>query len=138
MRRRRRPRSFSVPSPADPPLPEIKTYLLDRTRSLEFQTAMKRHEDPQRWRDMTKPEREALVALVADALERLSRHPEEWLPDNLMVMPDGRLGMVLLWQLDHVKVEVVAQRQRAARLDEERIAALTKMAGLDGTQPAPG
>lgn len=87
---------------------------------------------------MTKPEREALVALVADALERLSRHPEEWLPDNLMVMPDGRLGMVLLWQLDHVKVEVVAQRQRAARLDEERIAALTKMAGLDGTQPAPG
>ena len=125
-------------SPTEPPLPEIRTHLLDRTRSHEFQVAMEKHEDPKRWRNMTTPEREALVALVADALERLSRHPEEWLPDNLMVMPDGRLGMVLLWQLDHVKVEVVAQRQRAARLDEERIAALTKMAGIDGTQPTPG
>lgn len=109
-------------SPTD--LPQVVTHVTHNSvESME--------PDPALWAEMPDAARAALVRLVSDGLERLSRHPEDWLPRQLVARPGNGLGIFLLWTFDQIDVALAAERADVLRQEQDHVVALTQLIGTD-------
>jgi hypothetical protein len=77
-------------------------------------------------------QREAMVRIVRDALERMAVSVEEWLPGQVLASSNDRFGIVIHWHNRFLDDEIIRLHAEAERDSEQRLADLKRMAGRHG------
>lgn len=80
------------------------------------------------WGSLGDPEREALVALVAVALERMRLNVDEWLPAAAVARSNSKIGFFVLWENDLFHSEVIRMQAQAKADEAAQVAELIRMA----------
>jgi hypothetical protein len=85
------------------------------------------------WDKLDPEQRQAMVGLARDALERLARNVEIWLPEA--IVPESNTGFMftVLWKFAQLDNAVILMRAKVETEIQERLAALQEMAD-DGSE----